>query len=73
MPWKRATPFAQPNYKNKSFVPNHQIFELMSHPEISNSDHQFSLRALSKKREDDFSGIINQDLKICWFQAPRKP
>ena len=29
-------------------------------------------RALSKKK-DDFSGIINQVLKICWFQALRKP
>ena len=66
-------PFAQPNCENKSFELDHQISELMSHPEIPNSDHQFSSGALSKKREDDFSRIINQVLKIFWFQALRKP
>ena len=25
MPWKRATPFAQPNCEDKSFEPDHQI------------------------------------------------
>ena len=71
---KTCHPFTQTNCEeNKSFEPDHQIFELMSHPEISNSDHQFSSRALSKKKKDDFSGIINQDLKIYWFQASKKP
>ena len=44
----------------------------MPHSEISNSDHQFFFGALSKK-EDDFSWIINQVLRIFWFQALRKP
>ena len=43
----------------------------MPHSEISNSDHQF-LEALNKK-EDDFVGIINQVLKMFWFQALKKP
>ena len=43
----------------------------MPRSKISNSDHQF-FGALSQK-EDDFSGIINQVLRIFWFQALWKP
>ena len=39
---------------------------------FSNSDHQFFLGALSQK-EDDFSWIINQVLRILWFQLLWKP
>ena len=55
-------PFAQPNCENKSLEPDHQIFELMSHSKIFNSDHQF-LGVLSQKM-DDFLRIINRVLKI---------
>ena len=51
-----------PNCENKSFKPDHQISELMSHLEISNSDHQF-LGTLSQKKEYDFLGRINRILK----------
>ena len=43
----------------------------MPHLEISNNDHQF-FGSLNQK-EDDFSWIINQVLRIFWFQALRKP
>ena len=67
-------PFAQPICENKSFEPSHQIPSQCPILRFSNSDHQiFFLEALSKKKKDDFSGIINQDLEICWFQAPKKP
>ena len=58
--------FAQPNCENKSFEPDHQIPSQCPIQRFSNSDHQIFLGALSQK-EDDFSGIINQVLKIFWF------
>ena len=64
-------PFTQPNCeKNKYFEPDHHISELMAHSKIANNDHQFSSRALSQK-ENNFSWIINQVLKIFWFQTLR--
>ena len=45
----------------------------MPYLEISNDNHQSFLGALSKKKKDDFLGIINQVLRIFWFQALWKP
>ena len=70
-PWKGATPFAQLNCENKSFVPNHQILSQCPIQRFLTVITNF-LRALSKK-EYDFSGIINQALRIFWFQALWKP
>ena len=56
MPWKHATLFAQPNCENKSFEPDHQIPSQCPIRRFSNSGHQFFLGALSKEKEDDFSG-----------------
>ena len=69
--WKRATLFAQPNCENKSFEPDHRIPSQYPIQRFLIVIINF-LRALSQK-EDDFSRIINQVLKIFWFQALRKP
>ena len=70
-PWKHATPFAQLNYENKSFEPDHQILSQCLIRRFLTVITNF-LGALSQK-EDDFSGIVNQALRIFWFQALRKP
>ena len=46
-------PSLWPSCENKSFEPDHQISELMSHSEISNSDHQF-LETSSQKKNMTF-------------------
>ena len=70
-PWKCATFFAQSNCENKSFEPDHQILSQCPIRRFLTVITNF-LGALSQK-EDDFSGIINQVLKMFWFQALRKP
>ena len=55
-PWKRATPLLNQNCENKSFKSYHQIPSQCPIRRFSNSGHQFFLGALSKEKEDDFSG-----------------
>ena len=70
-PLKCATLFAQPNCENKSFEPDHQIPSQYPIQKFLTVITIF-LGALSKK-EDDFSWIINQVLRIFWFQVLWKP
>ena len=64
-------PFAQSNCENKSFEPDHQIPSQCLIRRFLTVITIF-LGALSQKW-DDFSWIINQVLRIFWFQAFRKP
>ena len=71
-PWKRATPFAQLNCENKSFKPDHHILSQCPIRRFLTVITNF-FGSLKSKKRDDFSGIINQALRIFWFQALRKP
>ena len=69
-PLECATPFVQPNCENKSSEPDHQIPNQYPIRRFLTVITNF-LRPLSQKK-DNFSGIINQVLKMFWFQALRK-
>ena len=71
MPWKCATPFAQPNCENKSFEPDHQIPNQYPIQRFLTVITNF-LGSLKSKRRWLFRNN-KLSLKIFWFQALWKP